>query len=727
MLKKIYSLAASLLIVSACTTDELVPVDNPDNKSEITLSFNVDVPTAEVISKASSALDGEGQEIGVEDLYLYAYDASGAFIEKAKAKMVTTEAGATSYQAIISKDTRKIHFLSNCGVNGLDASLVQNFNNMYTYSSNQYAFWGVKDYGTSDLPSQLGAIDLYRNWAKLDVQFTEDGTAKDKLYNVSYMIYNESLTNTLAAPVDREINLPAGLDWSKPASYTPTAFGTSSYIFENNNQISSGTFLIIEASYNSPSAPLSYYKIDLSKMEDEGYVKVYNVIRNHHFIVNIKDVAISGVATYAEAIADGKPADNNITASAELNDYPKITYDGETLIVTKTTWVFTEGGQSLNMQADYTIGSTPSNSLLKYVAGAGIPTVTNGGVTLHGNGNITANINNPSSTEQRGYFYITGGKLQRMITLVLRQPYQFKAFSLTDASVDANSGVTAHFELPSDIEKAIFPLEFKFTSKKLYATESGVRISTDGKGNYVYVYTAQSYQAGGYNVTFKTNSPNLSGIVETVALNAEYFATAIADLKAIGNSPAINSATFTGTYNYLGGTATLAFTTPTGIGQAYDVDITLPTGVTGATTYTVQPGVTSHSIPYTTSGATITAAAFKQGTITISVDGSSKNATVSMTGSTVNRNARLSNGSNRITNDITSSNFTNLGNTNVARITSRAGGSSDRYYVIAIAADVTLSSTTTFTYSNKTITPSVNDIISKSTTGTPGSAQTIAF
>ncbi len=537
MLKKIYSLAASLLIVSACTTDELVPVETPDNTSEITLSFNVDVPTAEVISKASNPLkevDGVMQEIGVEDLYLYAYDASGAFIEKAKAKMITSTEGATSYQAIVSKDTRKIHFLSNCGASGLDASDVQTFNKMYTLPSNQYVFWGVKDFGSSDLEANLGQIDMYRNWAKLDVEFTTDGTAKDRLFEPSYMIYNKSMTNTLAAPVDKEINLPAGLDWIKPSSYDePIPFGSSSFLFENDNIINKGlhsTFLIIRAKYNNPGANFTYYKIDLSNFEqEEGYVKVYNVIRNHHFKVSIKDVAISGVASFEEVIAEGKPADNNITASAELSDYPKITYNGETLIVTKTTWVFTEGG-SLNMQADYTIGSTLSNDLLKYVAGAGIPTVTNGGVKLHDNGNITANINNPTSTEQRGYFYITGGKLQRMITLVLRQAYQFTNFSLTEAGSGANSAVIAHFKVPSDIEKAIFPLEFKFTSKKLYATESGVRIETDGKGNYTYVYTAQSYQAGGYNVTFKTNSPNAAGLVEKVALNAEYFATKTADL-----------------------------------------------------------------------------------------------------------------------------------------------------------------------------------------------------
>ena len=46
-------------------------------------------------------------------------------------------------------------------------------------------------------------------------------------------------------------------------------------------------------------------------------------------------------------------ADNNITASAIMEKYPNITYDGEALNVTKTTFVFTGSSNTLSMTATY--------------------------------------------------------------------------------------------------------------------------------------------------------------------------------------------------------------------------------------------------------------------------------------------------------------------------------------------------------------------------------------
>lgn len=599
MLKKIYSLMASLLVLSACT-DEVIMENEPVNNNEITLSFSFDVPTATIVSKAVTppSIDGER---GVENLKLYTFKADGSFEVKAPTLVSSTDE-TTTYRAIISKDTRKIHFISNYG------GTIQSENDFYTLSTNEYVFWGIKDFGSSEPSSELGTIDLYRNWSKLDVKFSEasDADAQSKLFNATYMVYNKSQRNTLAFRTQDEINLPAGLTWDKPTGFSSTNFGISTHLFENNNQISSGTYVIIRASYNNPEAPATYYKLDLSKMMNEGYVKVYDVIRNYHYTINIHKVAHSGVATFEEAIAEGKPADNNITASAELNDYPKITYDGETLIVSKTTYVFTSAGQTLNMQADYTKDNVPSNGLLKYVAGANLANVVNDGVvTLNTNGSITASIKNPTSTEQRAYFYITGGKLQRMITLVLRQAYEFTSFTLTQAGIGADSPVTAHFGVPADIEKAIFPLEFKFTSKKLYAVEPGVRIETGNNGTYTYVYTAQSYQAGGYDVAFKTNSPNAAGAVESVTLNAEYFNQASANLTA---APKTNTYTIAGTYNRyrngstnaIGGSITVTYT-----GGSTSFNVT--NGVaTANTTISLPDNITTVTLTHSTGGRTYT-------------------------------------------------------------------------------------------------------------------------
>ena len=58
--------------------------------------------------------------------------------------------------------------------------------------------------------------------------------------------------------------------------------------------------------------------------------RVYDVVRNYAFNITVKSVSRKG-ATWAEVIDENAIADNNITASAIMEKYPNITYDGEAL------------------------------------------------------------------------------------------------------------------------------------------------------------------------------------------------------------------------------------------------------------------------------------------------------------------------------------------------------------------------------------------------------------
>lgn len=529
MCKKLYSLLASILILTACSVDQDFEdiIDNGD-PSRITLSFNLDIPSAAVVTKAATLTDAMKGENGVDGLKLYTFDASGVLIEMVEPTPLgeqQQEDGSfiNNYRAVISKDTRSIHFISNYEGSGLDA--VDHVDDIYAFDTNEYVFWGVKNY-TEQPTNLLGTVELFRNWSKLELENTST-----MLSEVSYMVYSQSTNSMLAFTERDKIALPENLTWDRPAQFSKTPLTDPSYIFENDNQVQTGTFLIVEGKYDN-AAEFTYYKIDLSVPQSTGVVKIYDVIRNHHFKVKILNVATKGV-TWDEVISEDKIPDNNITASAELNEYPKITFGGETLEVSKTTYLFTQAGM-LNMQADYYLNGTKDNSKLKLVqVPADINNVVDGEIALSGTGAVTATIRTPGETKQTAKFYIKGGALQRMITLVLRPAYDFKAFTIDPPVSDVDSEVTAHFEVPDDIERSIFPLEFKFTANKLYAVEPGVRIEPGGNGSYTYIYTAQSYQANGYDVKFKSNitAPGTWSL-EIVTLSAQYFNPATADVAA---------------------------------------------------------------------------------------------------------------------------------------------------------------------------------------------------
>lgn len=103
MLKKIYSLLASVLLLSGCTADEIVSEKNPTDDSKVAVSFLVDVPSAAVISKSAS-----GDETGVSNLQLITFDGSGTYLGTVAATLTS----GNIYSASISKETRKVQFVS---------------------------------------------------------------------------------------------------------------------------------------------------------------------------------------------------------------------------------------------------------------------------------------------------------------------------------------------------------------------------------------------------------------------------------------------------------------------------------------------------------------------------------------------------------------------------------------------------------------------------------------
>lgn len=511
MLRKIYGLLASILLLSACTADDMIQEQNPVDGSKMLVSFRVDVPSATVITRSADV-----KETGVNNLNLITFDGEGLYL----GTVAANKESGDSYSASISKETRKIQFVSSYE----NYASIRTETDVFNAATDERVFFAER---TLESSSDLGDVALTRNWAKITL--TDNSKM---LSDVKFMVYNASAKATVAAPVEGEINLPAENKIQTQEPFT----SSSLYPFEQATTGDNHAFIIVKAKYDRSSSD-TYYKLDLSKTE-AGVVRTYDIIRNYCYNITISAVNRLGVS-WEEVIRPGRVADNNITASTELEKYPSIAFDSEKLEVSKTTYVFTKAGQ-LSMSATYTGSSASGLSLIQDTKD--LSGVVDGSVTMNG-GNITASILSPASEEKTAYFYVKGGNLQRKITLILRNPYTFdevRFYKSEDKEGDntiipiQDEDITFAFTIPEDVDASIFPLECRINAKTLYAVTPGVRIDPDAgaDGNYYYVYTAK--EAGRHSVKFKTNA-SVTG--ETVALTAENFADISADYQTDGTMP----------------------------------------------------------------------------------------------------------------------------------------------------------------------------------------------
>ena len=515
MIKRLYTLFSVLLLLASCATEEIEQIEiQPTDGSMVSLSFSVDAPNALEITKATGDV-----EKGVESLYLYTFKENGEFISP----VVKAEVSGNGYTATISKETRTIHFVANDGT--LTPSLESGMASLVT---DKQIFWGKRTF--SEIPAKNisnnledagnNNVELLRNWAKITLNLSSEAAVK--LKNVSYLIYNESQLASIGYKDAGKLNIP-NQDFYAPQNEPDASkyakSGESVYTFEHYNQDKKATFVIIKAQF-AGNDTYTYYKIDLAvKDENDKVTRVYDVVRNYAFNITVKSVSRKG-ATWAEVIDENVIADNNITASAIMEKYPNITYDGEALNVTKTTFVFTGASNTLSMTATYA-----GAGQLSVVPDEGMSDVVDGNLSYPSwipSGNqtitITANIKPaPGSGEKIAYFYVVGGNLQRKIKLVLRPPYDFinprfenvkVGTGTNEISAGQQEDVYLKFSIPEDVDESLFPIEYKIYTKKLYAVESGVHLETTGKGDWYYVYTDQVFNTDEKIIRFKTNTSN---------------------------------------------------------------------------------------------------------------------------------------------------------------------------------------------------------------------------
>lgn len=188
MLRKIYGLLASILLLSACTADDMIQEQNPVDGSKMLVSFRVDVPSATVITRSADV-----KETGVNNLNLITFDGEGLYL----GTVAANKESGDSYSASISKETRKIQFVSSYE----NYASIRTETDVFNAATDERVFFAER---TLESSSDLGDVALTRNWAKITL--TDNSKM---LSDVKFMVYNASAKATVAAPVEGEINLPA--------------------------------------------------------------------------------------------------------------------------------------------------------------------------------------------------------------------------------------------------------------------------------------------------------------------------------------------------------------------------------------------------------------------------------------------------------------------------------------------------------------------------------------
>ena len=617
MLKNIYNILSILLLFTACTSEDISEeVFLPTEGEMITLSFSVDAPKVAEITKAIG-----NTEKSVENLFLYTFDENGNFLSP----VVTANLNVNGYTAVIQKTTRIIHFVAN------DGSLKPaSESEMASMPIDKQIFWGKRTFNVmpkNDLSNNQenkgNHIELIRNWAKINLSLSSEASAK--LFDVSYMIYNEAKIASVGYIKEGHINVPSQT-YYKPSESEAEFLALSKdfpeksalYTFEHNNQDRNGAFIIVKARFGSLSSDFSYYKIDLAVKDKESHVtKVYDFIRNYAFKVNVQSVSRKGMI-WKDVINPDVIADNNITASPIMEKYPNITYDGESLNVTNTTFIFTGSTNQLTMKATYvgkgqlSVSPDPDEEMSDVVVSGSLKTnpatIPSGTQTI----TITADIkqlDNNAKEEKIAFFYIIGGNLQRKIKLVLRPSYDFvnprfenQAAGLigtNEVSTGLMKDIWLKFSL-GNIEEALYPIDCRIYTKKLYAVEPGVRLETTGEGDWCYVYTAQTPQDAERVINFRTNTQN--EFEEDVVLKADLF-NEVSGLAYTRVGPKTMSGTIKYKHNLMsnsqnipvGSTISYILGNSSGefeIDEAGKYSLDYPTGYTGNITFSyIQDGI----------------------------------------------------------------------------------------------------------------------------------------
>lgn len=540
LLYNVMWLTALLLLLAGCRQESLPMgesvLDVPEGFMAIT--FRADVP--DMVEVKTRGVDPDGG--GIQDLCLFCFNESGAFITTVEAKITPdgdpsgVNITSGTFQAAIPDNTYIIHFVANQNLFTFDETMMLGKHEtevipQLVASSGKLIYWQRISLSelVSDWSSALNdGVMLIRNQARITIVKPADNE-----YTVitGFAVCNTSAYGTVA-PYNKNdknfiwdkndykdgyLSLPVDADFQ--VRLTPgedVTDNSSRYVFETENTADNPVSIILKDDKGM------YYRVLL--LDGDG--NFLNVRRNTSYNLNLEGALTNGSTSFAAAL--NGPASNNvwISISDDISTISDGTYE---LSVENTVFVYETGSSSStasfsfsykNMQGmgvdnpELEVAWTENNNVATGLGFNYDPTTGEGTVSF------SLNALTEGESVRRAVVQIGVGKLRRVVKIYLIKKFEFIP-SWVSTQVDgtqAGESVTLMFTIPEDFPEELFPFDVKIGADALNVREAGGQVlsvitkdsnpddfTLNDPWNFKFVYRAE--RAGVQRVYFNTTLP----------------------------------------------------------------------------------------------------------------------------------------------------------------------------------------------------------------------------
>lgn len=534
-----------LALALACNKEIIpnAPIEVTEGE-EVTLSMSVSVPGMEVATRALgeySYADGAHPS-----LWVVVFDQQGYLVETAKAydqeyTDISADHKTTTQFSVDLHATPEpctIHYLLNYsdGDNlelpyGHETSVIGALavENKDVYWQRKSLPGGIND-NVDYVAANFTQIPLVRNFAKITVtnsanNFTlsgfyvlnvpKSGTVAP-LSNGAFVNYQHTVPTgqTLYGVLTSGGyfgNMPDGVQFNNTAAPAATDFKKDPvYLYENtySSQKDAKVPTVLIKGKFGEDANDTYYKADLLTNNLETGLQDYaHILRNFHYVLNIKSVVASGKSDPQGAIAAA--ANNNLSGAVEIKDLTNVTNGQAGIYVSFTDTTLVSSNPIVlkyKFVPDITKPAEVSNERVTVVAPAGnvLASEAETGSDINSgswNGWRTLTIRPkelPKSTqEQTIVLYDQATLLRREVVIRLRKKLDMDV-TCNPKVVDAAVGqsMTLNIKLDTTLNKALFPLDFTIESQTNESSNTLKQYISPASSEVISVQTGKSIVPG---------------------------------------------------------------------------------------------------------------------------------------------------------------------------------------------------------------------------------------
>lgn len=353
-MKKILSIIAAVIALSACIKENLLPATQPEGDN-IVLNFGIVVPEAQTVTKTLSSP-------AINSLTVIAFDEFGYYVTAAEAEPVNgwriSPTDETKFTVSLpqSASARKLHFVANCPAEVKDFEYGPEVDIMtgLTTEGQKDAYWQCVEVGNlleqdkDAINNALQKIPMIRNFAKVKIgdikgNFNLTGYALVNVptkgsvvpYNEkkgAFQVYeNNGTGKDYSTLVEEGYHgfVPADADFSCNADdnlYGLAWVEDNSGVYTYESFASNQTALLVRGTYNSKE---TYYKVALYDQVNKNY----DILRNIVYTVNLEVLGEGHTSAYDAAKAE---AGNNVSASTSTENLLNISDGTQRLFVEYT-------------------------------------------------------------------------------------------------------------------------------------------------------------------------------------------------------------------------------------------------------------------------------------------------------------------------------------------------------------------------------------------------------